>query len=136
MLVLLAALGVVGLLPIVSLASESSRRAWIFAGVAVALGATLAVWVRGRLIGNTAAGMTFLLPMWLVAVLAFGLVARGTSAEARLVYSAAAEGSSARPCSMASVRFGATEPSIARTSSNSAGPLSCVTRARRRMSFD
>ena len=92
MLVLLAALGLVGVLPLVSLASHSSRRAWIFAGVAVALGATLAVWVRGRLIGKAAAAMTSLLPMWIVAVVAFGLVVRGTSVEARLVYSAAAEG--------------------------------------------
>ena len=36
MLVLLAALGSFGVLPIVGLASHSSRRAWIFAGAAVA----------------------------------------------------------------------------------------------------
>lgn len=92
MFALLVVLAVVGVVPLVSLASHTSRRTWILAGVAFVLGAALAAWVYDRLIGKPAAGMPSLLPIWVVAVVALAFVVRGTSNGTRLIYSAAVEG--------------------------------------------
>ena len=92
MLALLVVLTLVGVVPLVSLASHSSPRTWILAGVAFVLGAALTAWLRDRLIGKPASGLTSLLPIWTVAVVAFAFIVRGAPVGTRLIYSAAVEG--------------------------------------------
>ena len=92
MFVVLVVLAFVGVIPLVSLASHTSRRTWILAGVAFVLGAALTVWVRDRVIGKPAAGARSLLPIWTVAVVAFAFIVRAAPIGTRLIYSAAVEG--------------------------------------------